>query len=72
METIRFKTNIGCCSCIKAASFFLDENEQILDWHIDTNHQDKVLTILRLQISKQKVIRKLRFAGFDVETMDGA
>ena len=24
METIRFRTNIGCSSCIKAASFFLD------------------------------------------------
>ena len=72
METIRYRTNIGCSSCIKAASFFLDDNAQILDWHIDTNHPENILTIRGLQVNKQKIIQELSFAGFDDKIIDGA
>jgi copper chaperone len=69
---MRFRTNIGCSFCIKAGSFFLDDDAQILDWHIDVNHPEKILTIKGLMINKQKIIRKLTFAGFNIENIDGA
>lgn len=72
MEIIRFRTSIGCSFCIKAASFFLNDNAQILQWHVDTVRPDNILTIKGLLINKQKIIRELSFAGFDVKVIDGA
>ena len=70
MEILKFKTDIGCPHCVKAASFFLNGNNQILEWHINTNHPEMILIVKGLQVSKQKIIHELNFAGFNIESID--
>ena len=70
METLKFKTKIGCPNCVKVASFFLDGNSQILEWHVDRVHPKMILTVKGLQLSKQKIIRELNFADFCIESID--
>jgi copper chaperone len=70
MEALKFRTDIGCATCVKAASFFLDGNNQILHWQIDINHPDRILTLRDIQINKLKVMYDLRFAGFKIESTE--
>ena len=69
MEILNFKTDIGCLHCVKAASFFLGDNNQILEWHNYTNHPE-ILTVNGWLVSRQKKIRELNFAGFNNESID--
>ena len=67
---LKFNPNIGCPNCVKAASFFADGNRQNLEWPLDTVPPEVMLTVKGLQLSKQKVIRELNFAGFCIESID--
>ena len=39
----KFKANINCESCVKMVSSFLDENESIANWTVDTENENKTL-----------------------------
>ena len=47
MKALKFRTNIGCPNCVKTASILLGADTDILDWHVDFNHPEKILTIRR-------------------------
>ena len=70
METLKFRTNIGCPNCVKTASILLGADTDILDWHVDINHPEKILTIKGVILNKHRVIYNLRFAGFKIESIE--
>lgn len=68
METIKFKTNIKCGSCIATVTPHLNALTGVDEWAVDTNVADKVLTVKgssdRLA---QQVVDTLEKAGFKAE-----
>ncbi len=63
MNTIKFKTNINCGSCIKTATPFLNKTIEIESWEVDTDNPDKILTV-KGDVSAEDVIGVLKEAGY--------
>ena len=63
MNTIKFKTNINCGSCIKTVTPFLNKTIEIESWEVDTDNPDKILTV-KGDVSAEDVIGVLKEAGY--------
>ena len=66
MKTLKFSTNINCGNCIKTISPFLNETEGIINWSVDTDDPDKILTVQGEDITASTVIDTVEDAGFDI------
>ena len=65
----QFKTNINCGGCVKAVTPRLDAAKEIINWQVDTQHPDKVLTVETEQWDAEAVCRLLQKAGFKAEPL---
>ena len=65
MKTLKFKTNIKCGGCIATVSPYLNNNERINNWQVDTLNPDKILTVNSQDISSDEIIAILKDAGFE-------
>ncbi|RAJ21158.1 heavy-metal-associated domain-containing protein [Pedobacter cryoconitis] len=67
METLKFKTNIKCGGCVATVTPHLNAMTG-LEWNVDTDVADKVLTVTgdgeNLQEKIQETVKK---AGFQAE-----
>jgi copper chaperone len=70
-QVFKFKTTIKCGGCIAKVSPYLNGCEGLLKWEVDTNVQDKILTVDSNGISKEEVMGKVREAGFKIESIEG-
>ncbi len=66
METLKFKTNIKCGGCIATVTPYLNDQQAISSWAVDTNSPEKVLTI-EGDLSAATVVETLKKAGFTAE-----
>jgi len=69
METLKFKTNINCSGCVARVTPFLDGKTEIQKWEVDTNNPSKILTVETASLKAEDVIREVKKAGFNVETL---
>ena len=60
MKTLKFKTNIECSNCEARVKPFLDKNEGIASWQVDTNHVDKVLTVETESLEAKDIIKTIK------------
>jgi copper chaperone len=70
MNSIQFKTNINCGSCIKSVTPFLNALDEVETWHVNTESPEKVLTVetdLSADDMAQEVIATVSAAGFKIE-----
>ena len=65
MKTLKFKTNIKCGGCIAAVTPFLNNDNRIDNWQVDTLNPDKILTVNSQDISSEQIIALLKDAGFE-------
>lgn len=72
METVKFRTNIGCADCLKVAAILLNADPKILYWDIDMGHPDRLLMVKGWMVNHGMVACNLRFAGFEAELVDKA
>ena len=63
----QFKTNINCGGCIAKVELFLDGEENIKSWEVDTNHPDKILSIESANWQEDQIIHLVETAGFKAE-----
>jgi len=70
METLKFKTNINCGGCIAKVTPSLNETIGESNWQVDTQNQNKVLTVSGTQVSKDEVIKAVEKAGFKAEEVN--
>lgn len=68
METLKFKTNINCGSCIRSVTGFIEEVNGVDHWEVDTENPDKILTV-KGQVTPKEVIDAVEDAGFDIQPM---
>lgn len=63
---LQFRTNLNCGSCVAAVAPFLDRDDAIDRWSVDTKDPRKVLTVEGDQVSQDAVRKHLDHAGFKV------
>lgn len=66
MKTLKFKTNINCNGCVAGVTPFLNKIEGI-SWNVDTENEDKILTVETENVTQEEIIKAVKKAGFEVE-----
>tara|TARA_R110000868_G_scaffold67368_2_gene200107 strand:- start:2646 stop:2858 length:213 start_codon:yes stop_codon:yes gene_type:complete len=70
MKTLKFKTNINCGGCISKVTPFLNKQEGVKSWEVDTANADKILTIESDGATEEDVKTTLQKVGFKAETIN--
>jgi len=65
MKTHQLKTNINCNNCVAKVTPYLDQDQEIEYWEVDTKNPDKILTV-RGAISEKKIKELVSKAGYQV------
>ncbi len=68
METLKFKTNINCGSCIRSVTGFIEDVQGIDHWEVDTDNPDKILTV-KGAVTSNAIIEAVEDAGFDIQPL---
>ena len=69
MKTLKFKTNINCGGCVTKVTPFLNQQEGVESWEVDTTNPDKILTIKSGGASEEAVKATLQKVGFKAESI---
>ena len=69
MNTYQFKTNIKCGGCIAAVTPYLNANNEIKHWSVDTENKDKILTVEADNLSGEAVVEIVKKAGYQAEPL---
>jgi copper chaperone len=67
MKQYQFKTNINCSGCIAKITPYLEANNEIKSWNVDTNNPNKVLTVETDNLTDEMVETIVKNAGFNAE-----
>lgn len=67
MKTLKFKTNINCGGCLSKVTPFLNKQEGVESWEVDTNNPDKILTVETDSATEEEVKTILQKVGFKAE-----
>ena len=68
METLKFKTNIKCDSCIATVTPALNTLQGLNKWEVDLTNPDKILTVQSGDgLSASEVINTLKTKGYNAE-----
>jgi cation transport ATPase len=68
MQTLQFKTNINCQNCVAKVTPYLNEQEGVTNWQVDTQNPDKILTISGENLVAEEIIGTIQKAGFKVNS----
>ncbi|MEO8794987.1 MAG: hypothetical protein ABI390_05935 [Daejeonella sp.] len=60
----KFKTSIKCGGCVAAVTPFLNKEERIENWEVDTANPDKILTVNAENISADEIMATINEAGY--------
>ena len=71
MEELKFKTNINCMGCIAKFTPYIQDQEGVESWEVDTTNPDKILTVTG-DISPEEVEAMVKQAGFEVKEVIAA
>ena len=66
----QFKTNIMCGSCIAKVTPYLNANNEIKNWEVDTQNPNKVLTVETDNLNNERVREIVQQAGFKAEPIN--
>lgn len=67
MNTLKFKTNINCAGCLAKVSPFLNAEQSIEKWEVDTSIPEKILTVETDETNADRVISVVKSTGFNIE-----
>lgn len=70
MKQYKFKTNINCSGCIATVTPYLNANNQIKKWEVDTVNPQKVLTVETDSLSSEMVAEIVKKAGYKAEPIE--
>lgn len=69
MNTIKLKTNINCGGCVAKITPFLNNEDEIKTWDVDTSTPQKILTVETDALNAAEVIQMVQQAGFKAESI---
>lgn len=68
-NNLQFKTNLNCGGCVSKVKSDLDNAAGICEWDVDTNNNDKILTIKADGITGDEVVAIIQSKGFKAEPL---
>ena len=71
MKKYTYKTNINCNGCIAAVTPNMKAENGIVNWSVDTDNPDKILTVEVENIDSQIVEDAVKKAGYKIESITG-
>lgn len=66
-KTMQFKTNINCSGCIKAVTPFLNHVQGVKNWEVNTDVEEKILTVESESATAEDISKAVKSAGFEIE-----
>jgi len=69
MKILKFKTNLKNQDNVSKVAPYLDNAENISNWQVDTESEDKILSVSGEKIDPQKIENALQEAGFKAEIL---
>ena len=70
MKTYQFRTNINCSGCVAKITPYLDANNEIKSWKVETLNPDKILTVETDYLSEEMIGTIVKNAGFRAEPLN--
>ena len=70
MKQYQFKTNINCSGCIAKITPYLEANNEIKSWNVDTNNPNKVLTVETDNLTDEMIREIVKSAGYNAEKIN--
>ncbi|MDR6301752.1 heavy-metal-associated domain-containing protein [Mesonia maritima] len=67
MKTLKFKTNINCGGCVSKVTPFLNKQDGVERWEVDTGNPDKILTVESKGATDEDIETTLKKIGFKAE-----
>lgn len=67
MNKYQFKTNINCGGCVSKVTPYLNANDEIKSWSVDTQNPQKILTVETDKLTDEMVRVIVQQAGFKAE-----
>jgi len=67
MEKLQFKTNINCSGCVAKVTPFLDKENRIKTWSVNTETPEKILTVETEGMTAEEIKAVVAVAGFRIE-----
>ncbi|MAN29526.1 MULTISPECIES: heavy-metal-associated domain-containing protein [Mesonia] len=67
MKTLKFKTNINCGGCVSKVTPFLNKQDGVERWEVDTDNPDKILTVESNGATDEDIETTLKKIGFKAE-----
>lgn len=68
-KNLQFKTTLNCGGCVAKVKSDLDNAKGIVDWSVDTNNADKILTVHSDGASEEAIIAIIKSKGFNAESL---
>ena len=65
MEIMKFKTNINCSNCVAKVTPFLDKKAGKGSWSVDTESNDKILTVENSELTAEDIVKTIKRTGFE-------
>ncbi len=69
-EKFQFKTNLNCSNCVSKVKGSLDATAGICSWDVNTDLEDKILTVESSGITQEEIIAMIQSKGFRAEPLD--
>jgi len=69
-KELKFKTTLNCSGCVSKVQNDLDNAEGISTWAVDTEDEDKILTVNSQGITEDEIIAIVKKKGFKAERID--
>jgi copper chaperone len=70
MDTLKFKTNVKCNNCVAKITPFLDESDKIIEWKVDLDDSERILTVTGEGITNELIKETLLKAGYKAEEIN--
>lgn len=64
MRELKFNTNIKCMGCISKVKPILDKESKIIQWEVDLESPDRILTIKTEELNSEEIKKIVKNAGY--------
>ena len=70
MKTMKLKTNINCSNCVAKVTPFLDKKAGKGSWNVDTESDDKILTVENSELTSEDIVKTIKRTGFEANPIE--
>ena len=64
---MKFKTNINCSNCVAKVTPFLNKKVGKDTWSVDTESDDKILTVDTTVFTPEDIVKTIKRTGFEAK-----